>query len=299
LVGKTTTGGRLNLSTIMAPAPVAAAPAAPTGLAITAGAGSVKLTWNASAGATSYIVKRSTTVGGPYTTIATVTTTTYTDTTVSNGTQYFYVVAAVSSAGSSLNSTEVSATPQAAVTVAAPTGVSGSASQATVAGNSTVTLHWTAVSGATSYQVKRATTSTGTYTTVATGLTATSYTQSVTANNNVYYYRVDAVVGSTVSADSATATVSAVSPAPTNLTSKALSSTQAQINWADHSADEQGFKIEYWTGYSWAQIGTIAANATTATITGTSSGGTYYFRVRAYNGTLNTAYTPYTTITMP
>ena len=44
------------------------APPPPTGLTPTAGNAQVALTWNASSGATSYNVKRSTTSGGPYTT---------------------------------------------------------------------------------------------------------------------------------------------------------------------------------------------------------------------------------------
>src|SRR5207244_1405140 len=45
------------------------APAAPTNLTATAGSGQVGLSWSASSGATSYNVKRSSTSGGPYTTI--------------------------------------------------------------------------------------------------------------------------------------------------------------------------------------------------------------------------------------
>ena len=51
-----------------APAP----PAAPASLSATAGDGQVALSWPASAGATSYNVKRSLTTGGTYTTVATV-----------------------------------------------------------------------------------------------------------------------------------------------------------------------------------------------------------------------------------
>jgi hypothetical protein len=72
----------------------------------------VALSWSAPSGATSYNVQRSTTNGGPYTSIATPTTTSYTDTGVTNGTTYYYVVAAVNGAGQSANSSQVSATPQ-------------------------------------------------------------------------------------------------------------------------------------------------------------------------------------------
>jgi fibronectin type 3 domain-containing protein len=298
LAGKTTTGGRLNIASIIAP--VAALPSAPSSLVATAGVGSVKLTWSAASGATSYVVKRSTTVGGPYTSLATVTTTTYTDSTVSNGSQYFYVVAAVSSAGTGPNSTEVSATPQAASTSTVPTGVNVTASQTLVSGAATATVSWTGVAGATGYTVKRATSSAGPWGAVAYHVTGTSFAQAVTANHdNVYYYRVAAESAAGTSADSASATVTTIPSSPANLTAKAVSSSELQLAWTDRSADEQGFKIEYWNGSSWLQLGTTAAGANTINITGTTSGVSYWFRVRAYNGTLNTPYSNNIGILMP
>jgi endo-1,4-beta-xylanase len=88
-------------------------PPAPTGLTATAGNGQVTLSWNAASGATGYIVKRSTTSGGPYTVIANnLTATSFTNTGLSNGTTYFYVASAVNASGESANSAQVSATPQ-------------------------------------------------------------------------------------------------------------------------------------------------------------------------------------------
>ena len=72
----------------------------------------VSLSWNGSAGADSYLVKRSTTSGSGYITIASgVTATSYSDTGLVNGTTYYYVVAATNANGVSSNSIEVSATP--------------------------------------------------------------------------------------------------------------------------------------------------------------------------------------------
>src|SRR5690606_5906239 len=88
-----------------------APPAAPTGLTATAGPGQVALTWNASANATSYRVKRATSPGGPYGVIATRTTTSYTNTGLTNGTTYYYVVSALNDGGESPNSAPVSARP--------------------------------------------------------------------------------------------------------------------------------------------------------------------------------------------
>jgi fibronectin type 3 domain-containing protein len=88
-------------------------PAAPTGLTATRlnQKGRIQLSWSAVSGATSYTVKRATTNGGPYTQIASgVTATSYTNTGLSSGTTYYYVVAAVNTAGSSGNSNQASAT---------------------------------------------------------------------------------------------------------------------------------------------------------------------------------------------
>ncbi|EJL29928.1 discoidin domain-containing protein [Brevibacillus sp. BC25] len=86
----------------------------------TAGNAKNTLSWDAVTGATGYILKRSTTPGGPYTTIASnVTGTTYTDTDVTNGTTYYYVVTAINDDGESGNSNEVALTPTDTTT---PTG---------------------------------------------------------------------------------------------------------------------------------------------------------------------------------
>jgi hypothetical protein len=72
----------------------------------------VPLRWQASFGATSYTVKRSTSSGGPYSTIASgVTGSSYTDKSATNGSTYYYTVTATNSAGTSGNSPADSATP--------------------------------------------------------------------------------------------------------------------------------------------------------------------------------------------
>jgi hypothetical protein len=170
-------------------------PAPPTGVNATAGNAQVTVSWTASSGATSYNVKRSTTSGGPYTTVGSPTGTSFTNTGLTNGTTYFYVVTAVNSAGESGNSAQVSGTPNVSIP-SIPTGLIATA------GNAQVSLSWNASSGATSYNVKRATTSGGPYTTVGSP-TTTSFVNTGLTNGTTYYYVVSAVNSAGQSGNSA------------------------------------------------------------------------------------------------
>jgi fibronectin type 3 domain-containing protein len=241
-----------------------APPAAPTGLAATAGNAQVSLTWNASTGATSYDVGRSTTSGGPYTTVASPTTTTYTDTGVTNGTTYYYVVSAENSAGTSANSAQASATPNAPP--AAPTGL------AATAGNAQVVLTWNASTGATSYNVGRSTTSGGPYTTIDSP-TTTSYTDTGVTNGTTYYYVVSAANSAGQSGNSAqvSATPSAP-PTSVQVTVDALSNRHPISPYVYGGAypkdaptiTDSGLPVVRWGGnatstYNW-QLGTYNAD---------------------------------------
>ena len=95
-------------------------PADPTNLTGVAGNGQVALSWTAGSGAAAYNVYRGTVYDGEATTpIATVTGTSYTDTGATNGTLYFYEVAATNSTGISPDSNQITMTPM------APGGTSG------------------------------------------------------------------------------------------------------------------------------------------------------------------------------
>jgi hypothetical protein len=95
-------------------------PATPDGLTASAVGSYAYLTWNVSSGATIYNVKRSTTSGGSYTTVATnaAGVTSYTDPTLTNGITYYYAVSAANNAGQSANSSQVSVTGPIIVTTA-------------------------------------------------------------------------------------------------------------------------------------------------------------------------------------
>jgi hypothetical protein len=97
-------------------------PTTPTGVVATPGGKQVILAWNTSPGATIYKVKRST-VSGVETTVATVSATAnnwpasseYTDTGLVSGQAYYYEISALNTNGESLNSAEISVTPQAGI----------------------------------------------------------------------------------------------------------------------------------------------------------------------------------------
>jgi subtilisin family serine protease len=90
------------------PAPV---PAPPAGVSAATGpnTGEVVLTWNASAWATSYRVKRSATAGGPYSSVKKLTSLAFTDVNRTSGKRYYYVITSINASGESGPSLEVSA----------------------------------------------------------------------------------------------------------------------------------------------------------------------------------------------
>jgi fibronectin type 3 domain-containing protein len=87
-------------------------PSAPTGLSASQGDDTVELNWsdNSESDLDGYKIKRSTTSGGPYSTINTVSESRYSDSDVSPGTTYYYVVSANNAGGESSNSAEVTIT---------------------------------------------------------------------------------------------------------------------------------------------------------------------------------------------
>jgi len=192
------------------PASIVVAPSAPTGVTATAGNAQATLSWTTSTGATSYNVYYSASAG--------VTTANGTKlagassgsavTGLTNGTTYYFIVTAVTSGVESGASTQTSATPQVPVSVpSAPTGVTATA------GNAQVTVSWTAVTGATSYNVYYGTSS---GVTTATGTKVTGVTNggaiATLFNGTMYYFVVTAV--NTAGESSASGSTSATPVAP-------------------------------------------------------------------------------------
>ncbi|QNU68188.1 hypothetical protein EHE19_007135 [Ruminiclostridium herbifermentans] len=206
---------------------------APTNLRATDDKLKICLAWDTVDNATSYVVKRSMTAGGLYTTLATVTSTSYVDNNVTNGNCYYYVVSAVNSVGESKNSNEASAIPQVAKPEAPTSLIANSR-------DSKVTLSWNNVEGATSYNVKRATTPDGDYTTIAT-TSAAIYIDNNVTNGITYYYVVSAINDGGESENSNEVSATPKNPAVTlEVTSvdKAKLGEEITANIVIHNADK-------------------------------------------------------------
>ena len=147
----------------------------------------------ASLGFLSYLrihgLKRATTNGGPYTTIAgSVTASAYTDSSVTPTTTYYYVVSALNSAGESANSAQVTVTTPGQTVPAAPSTLT-----ATAASRSQINLSWkNNATNATGVKIEQSTNGT-TFTQIATvGANVTTYSATGLTANTRYYYRVRA-----------------------------------------------------------------------------------------------------------
>jgi fibronectin type 3 domain-containing protein len=237
--------------------PVATAPAAPTNLVATPGNASVTLTWSASTGATSYKVYRGATL------LTTQAGTSYVDSAVSNGTAYTYTVVAYRlNSSASAASSPATATPV-APPLSSPTGLAATPS------DTKVTLTWSSVSGATSYQVLRG----GSL--LATTPTP-SYVDTAVVNGTTYSYTVIALGAGAPSAPTAAVTATpaaAIAGAPTGLSGVAGDKI-ATLTWT---------AVPSATSYKLYRDGVLVASPTGNTYTDSNltNGQTYSYTVSA------------------
>jgi hypothetical protein len=123
------------------------------------------------------------------------------------------------------------------------------------------------------------------------------------------YYMLFILNGSGVPSAAKIVRVSPAEPpaAPSALTVTAMSASRIDLNWTDNSATEDGFRIERCTGVvnvtcadaNFAQIAQTGPNTTTYSDTGLSAATTYSYRVRAFNGVGNSAYSNTATAVTP
>lgn len=153
---------------------------------------------------------------------------------------------------------------------------------ATTVSTSQINLGWTAGGGAASYNVKRATVSGGPYTSIATGITTLSYSNTGLNPGTTYYYVVSAVNGAGESTNSSQADAITIPAAPTGLTATA-GNAQAILNWtATAGAASYNVKRATVTGGPYISVA-AGVTALTYTDTGQTNGTPYYYVISAIN----------------
>ena len=157
-------------------------------------------------------------------------------------------------------------------------------------GYNRATITWAAVEGATSYKIDRATSPTGTYTTVYTASATTrSWTNTSLVTGKTYYYIVRAVVGAYTYGNDTYKAVKPIPATPTVILTKA-SSTSIKVAWnaVSGATKYQVYRATSATG-SYSLVYTASSTTLSWTNTGLTAKKTYYYKVRAYHleGTTN------------
>jgi len=142
------------------------------------------------------------------------------------------------------------------------------------------------------FKIERKTDLAGSYSHIVTvAANVESYGDTGLNDGTTYHYRVRAF---NAAGDSAPSEDNATTPlaAPSNLSAVAVSGSRIDLSWTDHSSVEPGFKIEQKEepGGTYTEIAVVGANVSTYSNTGLETSTTYYYRVKAYKGGLDSAY---------
>ncbi|WNH10574.1 LamG-like jellyroll fold domain-containing protein [Thalassobellus suaedae] len=170
------------------------------------------------------------------------------------------------------------------------TGLDSSAPEAPAnftasSGNTQNMLDWDEVTGASSYTLKRSTTSGGSYEVVATNLNVTQYTDSDLENGTTYYYVVTAgnFSGESSNSNQASATPQlAIPPAPSGVKAIAISTQQVNLSWKE-SLTATTYNVKRATVNGGTYTIVSSGDTTSYSDLTVSDGETYYYVVSAVN----------------
>lgn len=176
-----------------------------------------------------------------------------------------------------------------AVACGAPAGLTSSAVT-----TSSATISWSAVSGATSYDVDYKTNASGTWTNAATGTASLSANLSSLSASTLYDWRVRANCASgssTYTAAQFTTSATATCNAPGGLASSAITTSSATVSWTAVSGGTS-YDVDYKLNSSGTWINAATATASVSVnLGGLTSASLYDWRVRTNCASGSSAYT--------
>ena len=264
---------------------------APTMTLTSAASGQPVVSWTKVNGAAQYEVYRSVTgKANSFSIIRRTSALTYTDVNAAAGNTYYYVVRAI-------NGSVKSAFCPAQSIQYAITSLNAPTMTLTSAASGQPVVSWTKVSGAAQYEVYRSTN--GKNFSIIRRTAALSYTDTSAAAGTTYYYQVRAISGS-VKSDFCPA--QSIQYAITSLTAPSMtlkadtSSGQPVVSWAKVSGAAQYEVYRSTNGKNFSIIRRTAALSYTDT--SAAAGNTYYYQVRAINGSVKSAFCPAQSISL-
>jgi fibronectin type 3 domain-containing protein len=252
----------------------------PSGLTVLATTmSSATLTWAKVDNASKYTVYKSTTAGGTYTAVTPTTTlNSYTVSSLTPGADYFFKVTSTVSGVQSPQSNYVGTS-----------AVGSPAAPSVSAGNNQVTVQWSGVAGANSYNVLRSTDLVS-FTNIQSGATGGTYTDATAVNGNLYFYEVQAVFASRSLNSPASA---GVTPGITPLIPQGISlianttGTDATLSWgAVSGVTTYNIYLSTTSGGPWGSAIQSTSSAAYNVISGLTPNTTYYVAVTALNGSM-------------
>lgn len=247
----------------------------------TASGGTISLSWVTIVNATGYNILRSS--SGSYVPYATVGLTTgYADTSATPGYHFDYVIEATNAVTTSADSNSVGATLPLDV-------VSGLGATATA---TSVSLTWTATTGAAGYRVERSTDGGAHYALLGSlpyTTTNASFTDSPVSNGTAYTYHVQAATPLVTGNFSSPLTITPSFDAPANLRATGVTSTSLSLAW-DAVTGAAGYELQR-SPDNGVTFSTAASPAGTSyNDTGLAPGKKYVWRVRAFAGSQQGAF---------
>ena len=261
---------------------------APTMTLTSAAGGQPVISWSKVNGAAQYEIFRSTD-GSKFSIIRRTAALSYTDTSAAAGTTYYYQVRAINGNVKS-DFCAAQSIQYAIASLTAPTMT------LTSAANGQPVVSWTKVSGAAQYEIFRSTN--GKNFSIIRRTAALSFTDTSAAAGTTYYYQVRAINGSVKSGFCAAQSIqyAIASLAAPAMTLTTTDNGQPVVSWSKVNGAAQYEVYRSTNGKNFSIVRRTAALSFTDT--SAAAGATYYYQVRAINGSVKSDFCPAQSISL-